>query len=270
MIIVLGCNGMLGRYMYDYLQRKHGKSNVKGVDRSKLEVLYIVYVKHVLEDLINKDDVVINCIGITNKRPDVSIPDMYMVNSVFPHILARICTEKQAHLIHPSTDCVFSGKKIGGMYTNQDIPDENNDYGMSKYIGEPKQTSVIRCSIIGEELTRKTGLLEWCKANRGKTVNGFTEHYWNGMTCLEYTKLVSTIILNNDYWTGIRHYGSYYKGQSKVSKHDLIKCINEVYNLGMTIVPFSTEKVDKTLDCIHTCNDLAYQLIELEDYKFSV
>lgn len=267
MIIVLGKNGMLGRYIYDYMLKMYGSLNVRGLTRDDIDVNDLNNIRKILYDIISDKDTVINCIGVINKRSDISTKDMYIVNSIFPHILARICSEKGAFLIHPSTDCVFTGKK--GMYHVTDTPDANDDYGLSKYIGEPN-CSVIRCSIIGEELTRKTSLLEWCISNKGKTVNGYINHYWNGMTCLEYAKLVYRIIQENDYWNGVRHFGSTYGTYYtiRLSKYELLTCINEVYNLGMTIVPLETELVDRTLWGTFVKTDLTQQIKELAEYRF--
>lgn len=83
---------------------------------------------------------------------------MYLkINTVFPHVLSGVCDSLHIKLIHPTTDCVYTGLK--GSYTEKDIPDENGMYGMSKRLGEPENCCVIRTSIIGEEINHKYSLL---------------------------------------------------------------------------------------------------------------
>ena len=169
-------------------------------------------------------------------------------------------------MIHITTDCVFSGKD--GNYNELSEHDETNDYGMSKSLGELCKATIIRTSIIGEELTNKRSLLEWVKSNKEKEINGFTQHYWNGVTCLQLAKIIYKVIKDDLYWEGTRHIFS----PKSVSKFELVSIINEVYDLNITVVPFETEKVDKTLITIYNTNSifniysLKEQIIELNKY----
>ena len=74
----------------------------------------------------------INCVGII-KQKKAKI-DVYATNSFFPNQLNYLSTEFNFKLIQISTDCVFSGSK--GFYTENDIPDATDDYGISKSLGE--------------------------------------------------------------------------------------------------------------------------------------
>ena len=64
---------------------------------------------------------------------------------------------------------------------------------MSKSLGELCKPTIIRISIIGEEVNNKRSLLEWVKSNSGKEINGYENHYWNGVTCLQLAKIVNEI-----------------------------------------------------------------------------
>lgn len=185
---------------------------------------------------------------------------------MFPTILSQICDKVGAKMIHITTDCVFSGKD--GNYDENSLHDEINDYGMSKSLGELCKATIIRTSIIGEELYNKRSLLEWVKSNQGKEINGFVNHFWNGVTCLQLAKIVNEIIQKNMYWEGIRHIFS----PMSVSKYELVTMINEIYNLDITIIPYETEKVDKTLNTIYITNksfkipELKEQIVDLNKY----
>jgi dTDP-4-dehydrorhamnose reductase len=260
MIIVLGSDGMLGAYIYKYLQQK--AYTIREINRENLDASQIEKIKAILELLISQDDWVINCMGVTNKRTDLDWTEIYMVNAIFPHLLDRICKRKNAHLIQPSTDCVFTDTS---RHTN---PDAEDSYGLSKSIGEMLiHAAVIRVSIIGEEKKRKTNLIEWVKSKNGQTIQGYKNHFWNGITCLEYAKLVEEIIRTNTRWNGIRTFRSQFKGNFCLTKYELIKAIVDAYKLDIVVTPVETETDNnKAMPGICVTRDLTEQLKELVQY----
>ena len=136
----------------------------------------------------------------------------------------------------------FSGKK--GNYNEHDLHDEINNYGVSKSLGELCDATIIRTSIIGEELLNKRSLLEWVKSNKGGKVNGYNNHYWNGVTCLQLATIIKQMIESNIFWKGIRHVYS----PRSVSKYELLKMINEVYQLNIEICKYNAnDNIDKTI-----------------------
>lgn len=238
-IIVLGYTGMLGRYVYDYLKYKCNLT-VIGLSRKELDATNIPNARHTLEYLIRNEKItiIINCMGVTNKRNDLSLTEMYMVNGVFPHVLDRICLHNDIKLLQPSTDCVFNG--LTGHYEDDSIKDAYDDYGLSKSIGEEIYGSVIRTSIIGEEANTHSNLLSWCISKKNQSVRGYEDHFWNGITCLEWAKLAYDIITQNLWWKGIKTYTSIYFDKDFVSKKELIECIDLYYQLNLTIEPVKT------------------------------
>ena len=79
----------------------------------------------------NRPDIVVNCIGVVKQLSDASNPLIAIpLNALFPHQLSHVCDDFGSRLIHISTDCVFRGDK--GLYTERDIPDADDLYGMSK------------------------------------------------------------------------------------------------------------------------------------------
>ncbi|KKM85062.1 hypothetical protein LCGC14_1292750, partial [marine sediment metagenome] len=96
--------------------------------------------------------------------------------------LAAICEEVGAHLIHVSTDCVFSGLKPTWMpYTLLDRPDATDPYGRSKLAGEPEgaHVTVVRTSFIGP----RHGLWQWLVSREpGERVKGWRNAMWSGST----------------------------------------------------------------------------------------
>lgn len=273
-IYIFGANGMLGTYMKTYLSLKDKECIC--FTRNDLDVSTVTYDK--LENLFNKytiheNDVLINCIGIIPQSKninDTSSRNYFLINSLFPNMLSTIASLNKMKFIHITTDCVFSGSK--GNYVETDEHDEINNYGVSKSLGElGYNATVIRTSIIGEELKNKYSLLEWVKKHNNTTLNGYTNHHWNGVTCLQLAKIINTIIHENTWWKGIKHIFS----PTSVTKYELVKMINDTYELNNTIERLETENaVNKTLNSIYEVNcsfnipELDVQIKELR--KFSL
>lgn len=252
-IFIFGSNGMLGNYIKSYLSQYYEICALtrNDYDLSKLNINSLEEL--LMNNNLGKNDVIINCAGVipqASKQRSLNSKLYFTINSLFPVILSQLCNKYGAKMIHITTDCVFSGKD--GIYNELSEHDETNDYGMSKSLGELCDATIIRTSIIGEELTNKRSLLEWVKSNKGKEINGYTNHFWNGVTCLELSKIIYKIINENLYWSGVRHIFS----PKSVSKFDLISIINEVYDLDIKINPFETEKIDKTITTIYDTNSL--------------
>ena len=210
----------------------------------------------------------INCAGIIPQSLNKKINNelYYKINSIFPIILNMLCEKIKCKMIHITTDCVFNGNS--GNYNELSIPDSKNDYGVSKILGELCNATIIRTSIIGEELYNKTSLLEWVKSNKNKEINGYTQHFWNGVTCLQLSKIIEHIIKNNLYWNGVKHIFS----PKIISKYELIELINNIYDLNIKVNKFETEKVNKSLSTIHehfyTVPTLEDQIKEQKDFNF--
>jgi dTDP-4-dehydrorhamnose reductase len=252
-ILVLGMNGMLGRYVYSYFS---GNYEVVGTTRRELDASTIT--SSILASNIRPDDVVINCIGLIKQRSEVDKFAFVTVNSFFPLLLHSVCEDNGVKLIHITTDCAFNGLKGG--YDEDSVHDATDIYGKSKSLGEPEEATVIRTSIIGEELSGFLSLLEWVKSNKDKEVFGYTNHLWNGITCLEFAKICERIIEEDLFWTDVKHVFS----PTSFNKHELVQMISDVYELNLVVVPHVTEvKCDRTLSSIR--DDISIQVPELRE-----
>lgn len=231
-IYVFGSTGMLGTYLTSYLNKK---LNVVQVSRNEFDLngdfskLFEIY-------KFESDDVVINASGIIKQR-EYDQEELIRVNSLFPQFLSTL----KCNVIHITTDCVFSGN--AGSYTEDSLHDCLDDYGKSKSLGENKNLTIIRTSIIGEEQRNKKSLLEWVRLHENQTINGYLNHFWNGVTCLELSKQIYQIILSKNYWNGVRHFHS----PDTVNKYQLVSYIDEVYNLNNTIIPVMNKYCDRSL-----------------------
>ena len=267
-VFVLGSTGMLGRYVTKYLEENNFVTHMISRDDMDISKVDEKEIEDILE--LKEGDVVINCAGTIKPRVDeLGELNALLVNSVFPHRLNNVCKKTRAHMIHITTDCVFSGKK--GDYIESDEHDVTDIYGRTKSLGEPDDSTIIRTSIIGEEKGQTRSLVEWIKSMEGEEVNGFTNHRWNGVTCLQLSKIIVEIINKGLWWSGVRHIHS----PSWVDKAELVNMVNNTYNLNITVHPKDAdEKVDRTLQSIYIDEihhfdvpDLKEQIKELQEYK---
>lgn len=263
-IFVFGSTGMLGTYVTKYFSLKDYE--VIPISRKKVDINKVTE-RILLGSTINKDDVVINCAGLIKQRVGTTEYDFIKVNTVFPHMLAKTCESKGAKLIHVSTDCVFDG--LTGGYNEGNLHNATDIYGRSKSLGEPSSATVIRTSIIGEERNNFLSLLEWVKSNKNGTVNGFTNHMWNGMTCLKFAELCECIIRNNLFWSSVKHVFS----PKVVNKYELVSLISDIYDLNITVIPTEAPNVcDRSLtsvreDILITMEALEVQLQKMLDFR---
>ena len=270
-IFIFGSNGMLGTYVSNVLKEKFTiiKFTRKDYDLSEIKINSLKEL--LISNNFDNGDIVINCAGVipqASKQRTLNTNLYFKINSIFPVILSCIVNQLSGKMIHVTTDCVFSGKD--GNYNENSIHDETSDYGISKSLGELCDATIIRTSIIGEEINNKRSLLELVRSNSGKEINGYENHFWNGVTCLQLAYILENIIINNKFWNGTRHIFS----PRSVSKYELVSIINETYNLNIKINKFSTEnKVNKTIKSNYDENnnfeipDLKIQINELKNFK---
>jgi dTDP-4-dehydrorhamnose reductase len=253
-VFIFGANGMLGRYLVRYLSSDF---QVIPITRKEIDLgkdFSLISKKYQFEN----DDVIINAAGVIKQR-NYSLEELIRVNSLFPQFLSTL----NCNVIHITTDCVFSG--VTGSYTEDSLHDCLDDYGKSKSLGENPDLTIIRTSIIGEELQNKKSLIEWVKTNRNTTIKGYLNHFWNGVTCLELAKHIVEIIKTGLYWKGVRHYFS----PDTVSKYQLVSYINEIYELGNEVIPTMSEYCDRSLKTKFNSpvtKSIKDQLIELSEY----
>ena len=266
-LIVFGANGMLGAYFVSYF-RKKPEYEVVAVTRAEFDVSSETFSEvepFLIRIGIDEQTCVVNAVGLIPQRMNGRRKeDYYVVNAAFPHHLSRICKKHKAHLICPTTDCVFSGRK--GAYREDDAHDETSDYGISKSMGEPTDATVIRTSIIGEEIRNPCSLLEFVRAARGE-IQGWDNHLWNGITCLQYAKILDIIITQNLFWKGVRHLSS----PISKTKYELACIIKDVYGVPCSIQKHNTvNPIDKTLsshyDALFVIPPLEQQIQEQKDY----
>jgi dTDP-4-dehydrorhamnose reductase len=242
-ILIVGSTGMLGNTFKKYLESL--TINFETLDRTSIELSSCSKEELDKYTLSSECQYLINCAGLIKQRKGVTTEDFISVNSLLPHRLSAICQKYNIKMIHVTTDCVFDG--TSGNYNEESTHNCNDIYGKSKSFGEPDNCTVIRTSIIGEEQKNKLSLLEWLKSNKNGNINGFKNHYWNGLASLQLSKVILNIINNDSFWKGGRNIFS-----NTVTKYDLVKMINEIYQLNININPVNDEaSINRTLCSIY-------------------
>jgi dTDP-4-dehydrorhamnose reductase len=249
---------MLGNAVYKYFIDKH---EIEIIDKK-----YRWNSEEFKNQIKNSNaDFIINCVGAIPQKK-YSKEYYEFLNIELPIFLET--TSKK--IIHPSTDCEFSGKlPYPQKYSKDDIRDADDDYGMSKakisekIVKNFNNTKIIRTSIIGHELTDHFSLLEWFLSTKeGETLNGYTNYYWNGITTLQWCKIAEEIILNwntADVLTQI--------GVNELNKFDLLKIIKKVYLKSNTINKYLMEKpLNKMLISNRLIPNIEEQLMELKNF----
>jgi dTDP-4-dehydrorhamnose reductase len=254
-ILILGHTGMLGNCVYKYYKDKH---NIQIINDCKWDS--IEYKNKILN---SKCDFIINCVGaIPQKKYN---KDYYELLNVQLPIFLESLNKK---IIHPSTDCEFSGFiEYPNKYKKTDNRDAMDDYGLSKskisniIENEFVNTKIIRTSIIGHELNTSLSLLDWFLNTEIET-NGYINHYWNGITTLQWCEISEMIINNwNDYDKIIQI------GTIGTSKFELLEMIKNVYNKEIQINKFKTNcSINKMLESDFEVISLIEQLIKLKEF----
>lgn len=152
-----------------------------------------------LVDGYGPGDTVVNCAGLIKQY--IRDDDLehrraaLSVNADLPAALAQLAESQGFRVIHITTDCVYSG--AAGGYVETDRHDADDVYGRSKSLGEIPSASVVnlRCSVVGQELRGFKSLLHWLTSTpAGATINGYTDHHWNGLTAGAFGRIVVGII----------------------------------------------------------------------------
>jgi dTDP-4-dehydrorhamnose reductase len=244
--MILGGSGLIGHKLwynlkdrfnevYATLHRDEAHYRSYGIFRSQ-NLIYNVDItnyEHLMGILhATNPEVVINCIGITKRKKEIAdIAYALQVNSVFPHLLARWARDNGTRLIHFSTDCVFNG--ASGNYTEESPTNAEDTYGKTKALGEVRYdgTLTIRSSFIGRELEGKTELLEWFLAQSNRTIKGFHNALYSGVSTTFMARVVGDIIEKHTNLSGLYQLSS----SQPISKFDLLHIAAKAFKLPVEI-----------------------------------
>jgi len=253
-ILVLGATGLLGNAVFRSMSKASG-ARVAGTIRDEA-ARGLFAPEHaarliVVEDLENPQglarlldgvgpDVVVNCIAAGRPAPADPMR-LILVHSVLPRRLLHLCGRSGARLIQIGSDGVFSGMR--GAYTEDDVPDANDIYGISKLLGEVAAPHAItlRTSIIGHELQSGSGLLEWFLSQQDQC-RCYTRAIFSGFPTIVLADLIRDVVIPRPDLHGVYHVAT-----SAISKFDLLQLVARRYGKAIQLIPDDRENPDRSL-----------------------
>ena len=258
---MIGHQVLFGLLKENFLIHAHFKKKKSKHDflKSKNTIFHFLEItqENIEEFLVNiNPDIIINAAGVTTRREKEStINQIKFTNSLLPKTLSGWSEKNDCRLIHFSTDCVFSGKK--GNYKDSDKADALDTYGKTKSSGEVSGTNTLtlRSSMIGFELYNKTELLEWVLSNKNKTINGFSNVVYSGITTTLMSKIVIKII---DDFPDLK--GIYNISSAPISKYSLLKKINDIFDLNIKVKSVESKPSDKSLESVRFSNKTGIEI----------
>ena len=235
-ILVLGHKGMLGNAVHKFLENK--KITVLTTESRWPSKEFKSFIKEC------DCDFVINCIG--------SIPQRKTEFSINYELPIWLEEETGFKIIHPGTDCEV----------------DSDQYGCSKrrsaeYIVKcGVNTKIIKTSIIGHEVNSSASLLDWF-LKQTKQVNGYNNHFWNGNTTLQWSKVCYDIVKNWESYDRVTTVAT-----EIISKYRLLNIISHVYEKQVLINDYTHEKSisNKCLVGNVPVPNIQEQLVELKQF----
>ncbi len=192
-IMLTGASGLLGRKILENLEKRKDKViaiyNRNPITPRSPNILAIRldFSKTIeLEDLImkNKPEIIIHTAALTNvDECEVDKEKAWRINVEATRSIVRAAKVVKSYIVYVSTDYVFDGEK--GLYTERDLPNPINYYGLTKLIGEELVRSsdllytIVRPSAIYGIGGSKKSFAEYVikKLLRGEEVYALTDQY---------------------------------------------------------------------------------------------
>ena len=253
-VLVLGATGLLGNAMFRILSQVGNYrvfGTIRNMDaknffspelRERLLIVGNLEERQGLFDLFNsvKPNVVINCIAL-RQFANHDLMRLISTFSLLPRNLAYLCRSQGIRLVHISSDAVFQGSR--GAYTEEDIPDPSDPYGVAKYLGEVNEPGMLtlRTSIIGHEIIPMNGLLEWF-LSRESSCKCYTRAIYSGFPSVVLAQIIRDFVLPHAQLHGIYHLAS-----RPISKFSLLELVAQKYKKNIYMIPDDTVVIDRSL-----------------------
>lgn len=192
-----------------------------------------------------RPDVVVNAVGaIKQKDLYAAVDETFFLNGTLPHLLALLNPNKDATVVHFSTDCVFRGDR--GNYRQDEAPDAQDLYGRSKAVGEVGYGKhlTLRTSIVGFETHGHLGLLSWfLRQPPGSRLKGFRRAIYSGLPTATLSRTVLDLLRRPEPITGLWQVAS-----EPIDKFTLLLRLNDALGLGHRLEPDDALVIDRSLD----------------------
>lgn len=201
-IIIFGSKGQLGTALCNLFYHK-GIEYI-GYDYPQIKLEEVRTYKELIEE--NKPQYLINCAAYTDVyKAETEIVKAMQINGTSLSHIVSICNRRGIHLIHISTDYVFSGNKIDP-YLETDLPDPVNIYGLTKYVGEriiqlnSNNFTIIRTSTLyGDSKINSSNIVKKLItfAKKNKLIKLVNDEFVSPTNSNDIAKQIKIIIDNN-------------------------------------------------------------------------
>ena len=238
-VAILGVNGQLGS---DIVLTAPGSVQLEPIARERADITDASSLAGVLESV--RPGAVINTaayVRVDDAEDNAELA--FRVNAIAARDIARICERLNAVLLHVSTDYVFDGLGRSVPYTEDDIPNPVNTYGLSKFAGEIYVRNISTrhyiarvSSLYGKRGSSGKGgnfvytILE--KAKKGELLRVVDDIFMSPTYTLDAAGQIWKLLLDK------KAYGVYHLNNSgHVSWHGFAQKIVEKSGLACTVAP---------------------------------
>jgi len=240
-ILVTGANGQLGSEIKK-LTKNSDIYNFVFVDKEQINITSVDQIERYFTQF--SFAYCVNCAAYTAvDKSEEDYNTAYSVNVNGAENLALVCKKFNTTLIHISTDFVFDGKS-NTAYSENDYPDPQNIYGITKLKGEKKIREIIKKHFI----LRTSWLYSSYGNNFVKTmlrlgterdlVNVVDDQYGTPTYAGDLALIILKIIKNQSTAYGLYHYSN----EGIASWYDFAQRIFKFSNINIKIKPISTNQ----------------------------
>lgn len=243
-ILVLGSSGMLGKYIFQELKKKHLVFH-NGINKKKYSLSDIKKLKKLI--IFSKPEVIINAAGFTNidlcekNKKKSKIINVKIVENIFK---VKKKLKKKFSFIQISTDQIYDCKKN---FKAKEIekPKINNEYTRQKYLAEKvcrkNKAIILRVNFFGLSMVSKDSFSDWIikSFKRKKTFYLVDDVFFTPLRMLTIAKIISKILKS----TNIKKYGVFNLGSKDgISKKNFALKFAKLLNIDNKL--YQTKKIN--------------------------
>jgi len=269
-ILVIGCNGQLGREIINQLEVKKAKGEyieILKCDKASLDISNFKEVDNYI--LENKPNVIINCAAFTNvDLSEEEVELAYKINALGAKNLAIASEKVKSKLVYISTDYVFKGDK-NTPYKEDDATNPTSIYGKSKLLGEQytkefcSRYFIIRTAwLYGEGNNFVKTMIRLSESK--KEINVVNDQIGSPTS----TKDLAVCILN---LINTEYYGTYHgTNNGFCSWYEFAKKIFEIKNIDINVNPITSDNFFSKVKrpSYSVLDNFMLRIIGLDNFKY--
>lgn len=240
-ILVTGANGQLGKELRE-LEALYPQFEFLFASREDLPIHHFEMLRHYFS--VYKPAYVINAAAYTAvDRAETEKDKAFQVNGEAVGVLAAICRQQGARLVHISTDYVFDGKG-NRPYKEEDATNPQNVYGASKLKGEAEiglynpDAIVIRSSWIYSSYGKNFVKTMLRLMQEKKEISVVNDQFGSPTYAADLAEAILEIIASGNWVPGIYHYCN----EGVISWYDFAVAIREMIASNCTVHPITTDQ----------------------------